>query len=264
MRCAETLFKLPDDVQRSVLAGDSSGSALKKKINTASREWKKVQPVVLPQGRYAVIVADPPWPVDKTPYPTMKISEIDADLRQLLEAKAAEHCHLFVWTTMAHLPDALLIIQQLGWTYKFLLTWHKTNGPQNPLGPMYNSEFVVGATKGSPIFIDTRDFKTCFDGKKQGHSKKPDEFYKMIKRATLEPRLELYTRDRHDGFEAHGNEVSAFEPIVFEPPRPMKFDDGCTRAKSSGANRSLTSPAIKLETIWLMHLKNSRRSAVTR
>ena len=223
MRCATTLSELPEDVQRSVLAGDSSGPALKKKINTASREWKKAQPIVLPQGRFEVIVADPPWPVDKTPYVTMSVSEIEADLQRHLEEKAADDCNFFLWTTQAHLRDALSITQRLGWTDKFVMSWRKNNGPQNPLGPMYTEEFVVVASRGSPSFIDTKDFKTGFYGRKRAHSEKPDEFYRTIARVTRGPRLELYTRKRHEGFEAHGNEI--IDSIAIAPVMPMETDE---------------------------------------
>jgi hypothetical protein len=63
MRCAKTLCELPEDVQRAALVGDSSGKRLKQKINDTSREWKTSQPILLPEGKYDVIVADPPWPV---------------------------------------------------------------------------------------------------------------------------------------------------------------------------------------------------------
>jgi len=258
-RCAESLCKLPEQRQHKVLEGDCSGDALKKAIKHEEREWIESEPVDLPEGRYAVVAADPAWRVDKTPYPTMTVGEIEADLAYLLEEKAAEHCHLFLWATQAYLPDAISIVRRLGWTYKFLMTWRKSNGSQNPRGPMYNSEFVVVATRGSPAFIDIRDFKTCFDGQKRRHSQKPKEFYEMINRVTRGPRLDLYARDRHDGFEAHGNQVIAPEPIMLEPQRSTTFG---TRAKASRAkNRSLPSPATKLETIWLIAFEGYKPSS---
>ena len=73
-----------------------------------------------PEGNYAVIYADPPWPVgsmvmDKwespieEKYPTMSIEEI----KQLpIKELAAEQCSLFLWTTHTFLPDALKLIEE--------------------------------------------------------------------------------------------------------------------------------------------------------
>jgi len=207
IRVADRFCELPLSVQQTVLAKGSRGPALKKEIQTAFRDWKKAQPVLLPEGLFSVIVADPPWPVDKTPYPTMRHDEIEDELRRLLEEKAADDCYLFLWTTQANLPSAFQLIERLSWAYKFKMTWHKANGPQNPSGPMYNDEPVIVATKGSPSFTDIRRFKTCFEGKQRRHSEKPDEFFAMIKRVTAGPRLELFARRPHDGFEPHGNEI---------------------------------------------------------
>jgi N6-adenosine-specific RNA methylase IME4 len=226
MRVAKTLAELPDNIQQLVLSSDSSGPALKKEIHAAERKWKLTQPIVIPEGRFAVIVADPPWPMDKTPYATMTLAEVEEDLGSLLAEKAADDCHLFLWTTQGNLHAALNIIQRLGWTYTFKMTWRKAKGPKHPAGPMYNDEFIIAATKGSPHFIDTRDFKTCFEGTQRSHSEKPDEFFETIKRVTAAPRLELYARKRHDGFASHGNEVSeitAFEvPLVPTPTAPLR------------------------------------------
>jgi N6-adenosine-specific RNA methylase IME4 len=212
MRVAMKLANLPPTIQQSVLADESSGSALKRQIHSAFTAWKSAQPIQIPLGRFNVIVADPAWPVDKAPYLTMPLNQIEEDLRQLLENKADKNCHLFLWTTQAHLFDAGAMIGHWGWQYKFTMTWRKTNGPQNPSGPMYTEEFVIVATKGSPEFIDIRDFKTGFEGKKRLHSQKPDEFFETIRRATAGRRLELFARQTHAGFEPHGNEIERSTP----------------------------------------------------
>jgi N6-adenosine-specific RNA methylase IME4 len=39
------------------------------------------------------------------------------------------------------------------------------------------------------------------------HSAKPRLFYTILKDRTLEPRIDIFARKRHEGFEAWGNEV---------------------------------------------------------
>jgi N6-adenosine-specific RNA methylase IME4 len=93
-----------------------------------------------------------------------------------------------------------------------VMVWHKTTGMQPLALPKYNCEFVVYARKGTPRFVDTKGFRCCFEGKSREHSQKPDEFYDMIAKATEGPRISLFSRGGHEGFEAWGDEVDKFPP----------------------------------------------------
>jgi N6-adenosine-specific RNA methylase IME4 len=208
----DTLTKLPPEIQAAILAESTSGSKLKKRINEALREWRTANPVTMPEGRFKVILSDPPWPGDDLPYLMDRFDQIDRDHRSWLPQKAADDCFLFLWTTQANLPFAMQMIKGWGWNYSFTMVWKKGHGHKHPQRPMYDCEFVIVATKGSPQFVDTRGLRTCFQGERRTHSEKPDEFYEMIKRATAGPRLELHTRRPHDGFEAHGYEMELFKP----------------------------------------------------
>jgi N6-adenosine-specific RNA methylase IME4 len=71
---------------------------------------------------------------------------------------------------------------------------------------------VLYARRGSPRFdnIAGSGFVTCFNGVNKGHSQKPDEFYDIIRRVTEGPRIDVFSRSAHEGFEACGNEVDKF------------------------------------------------------
>jgi len=42
------------------------------------------------------------------------------------------------------------------------------------------------------------------------HSRKPDEFYDLVKRVTPGPRVDMFSREPRDGFVQCGNEVRKF------------------------------------------------------
>lgn len=173
-----------------------------------------------PDGKYRVIVIDPPWDMKRIDcdvridqhgagfdYPTMTHAEIGA---LPVEAMADDSCHLFCWTTQKHLPPTLQIIEQWGFKYVLLMVWHKAGGFQ-PFGlPQYNCEFVVYARRGSPQFVDTKAFNCCFEAPRREHSRKPDEFYDVIRRVTAGPRIDVFSREERDGFDTWGNEAGKF------------------------------------------------------
>jgi len=72
----------------------------------------------------------------------------------------------------------------------------KGGGPQPPNSPQFNAEFVVDAKRGNPKFIDRKRFAVCFDGPRREHSRKPDEFYDLVKRVTRGPRVDMFSRSR--------------------------------------------------------------------
>ena len=173
--------------------------------------------VALPPGQYQTIIIDPPWPIQKIEryeaplqgpnldYKTMTVEAIGA-----IVLPTAPDCHLFLWTTQKFLPDSFQILEAWGFKYVLMMVWHKLCGFQ-PVGlPQYNCEFAVYARKGKPLFTDTKDFFCCFDGKRREHSRKPAEFYDIIRRVTPEPRINIFSREKIVGFECTGDEVDKF------------------------------------------------------
>lgn len=172
-----------------------------------------VREVEAPTGLFDVIVIDPPWAMEKIErdvrpnqtgfdYPTMSEQELAT-----LDIPADEHCHMWLWTTHKFFPMALRLLE--AWKFKYVCTfvWHKPGGFQ-PIGlPQYNCEFAIYARKGTPQFVDTKEFNVCFDAPRGAHSEKPDAFYDVIRRVTGGRRLDMFNRRAIDGFSTWGNEA---------------------------------------------------------
>ena len=216
IKAAELLERAPDKA-KAILAGTAKTSDVVREIKReeiiAKLEDVKAREVKAASGVYDVLVNDPPWDMQKIErdmaptqvefdYPTM--SE-----QQLAEMKlpTADDAHVWVWTTHKFLPMALRLLDNWGLKYVCTFVWHKPGGFQ-PFGlPQYNCEFALYARKGTPQFIDTKAFPTCFQAPRGAHSEKPEAFYDIVRRVTAGRRIDIFNRRQIDGFDLWGNEA---------------------------------------------------------
>jgi N6-adenosine-specific RNA methylase IME4 len=177
-------------------------------------ESPKVKRLKEVEGRFDLIECDPPWPEagggggsKPLGYKLLKLEEIECVVGRQLEKHAAADCHFFLWTTQKFLPVALDLLKKWGFEYGFHLIWHKPGGPQ-PVGyPQYNHEIILYARLGSPKFVDTTDFWTCFEAPRRTHSEKPQKFYETLRRVTAGRRLALFARRKIEGFTVWGDQA---------------------------------------------------------
>ncbi|MEG3637675.1 Spo0J and IME4 domain-containing protein [Magnetococcus sp. PR-3] len=229
---AADLSNLPQEAQQAVVAKGEEAildaakeiRARKAKENAAQRAQVRADALKmdLPDGKYRTIIIDPPWPMQKVErdqrldqvgfdYPTMSEVELaDLDVGGL----AHEECHLFLWTTQKFLPMAMRLMEKWGFPYIFQMVWHKPGGFQ-PFGlPQYNCEFVLFGRKGRLEFLETKSFSTCFNAPRREHSRKPNEFYDLIRRVSPSPRIDLFSREQREGFDTWGAESGKFGEVA--------------------------------------------------
>jgi len=175
--------------------------------------------------KYKIIYADPPWAYNdkrnKHPrlsggalshYKTMSIQEIkNLPIKDITE----ENCMLFLWATFPNLQEALDVIKAWGFKYKTLgFSWIKTN--KNNGKPFFgigyytksNCEVCLIGVKGKPIVIDNSISSVIMETK-QEHSKKPNLIRnKIVQLCGDLPRIELFAREKVEGWDAWGNEVN--------------------------------------------------------
>lgn len=178
--------------------------------------------------RYKIIYADPPWQFASkqyqdggrqflplsSKYQTMRID----DIKQLpVESITDQDAVCFLWVCDAFLKEGIEVLESWGFTYKTIaFNWIKQYASGafcfNPAPYTLKSwEICLLGTKGK-----TRQFKNDDSVKgliislRSTHSKKPDEIRYRIEQLFGDlPRIELFSRNKVDGWDAWGNEVES-------------------------------------------------------
>ena len=186
----------------------------------------------LPLNHFGAILADPPWKFEtwgsqanattdvNRHYSTMTIDEIAA---LPVSSLAADSSVLFLWICWPTMDRALEVISAWGFTYKTCaFSWIKANGSQLDMfsndvpvqiGTGYwtrsNSEVCLLATKGQPKRINS-DVRQAIVAPRREHSRKPDGIHERIERLVAGPYLELFARQKREGWTTWGNQTDKF------------------------------------------------------
>lgn len=182
-----------------------------------------------PAGPYKVIYADPPWAFSNysdewhkqgeksrwvgKKYGVMTTQDImDLPVKNLADKDSV----LFLWATMPKLPEAFKVMNAWGFKYKTCaFTWVKENTKADTLftgmgfWTRANAEICLLGTRGSPKRV-SRSVRQIIISKRREHSRKPDEARgRIVELMGDVPRIELFAREKVDGWDSWGNEVES-------------------------------------------------------
>lgn len=175
------------------------------------------------EKKYNIIYADPPWQFKtfskkgkekksaELHYPCMNLEDIkNLPIKNLCK----KDCVLFIWVTFPFLEKVFEVLESWGFKYKTCgFNWVKKNKKSDTYftGCGYwtrsNSEICLLATIGNLTRVSKSVHQVC-DARVMEHSKKPDEIRNRIVELLGDiPRIELFARQKVDGWDCWGNEV---------------------------------------------------------
>jgi len=174
--------------------------------------------------KYSIIYADPPWAylwgtgkdggnfAPEKHYQTMSVDEICAlNIKPIRET----NCALFLWATMPTLPDSIKVMDAWGFKYKTCaFSWVKIRKDGVPLRGMgsytkSNIEICLLGMRGHIKAID-KTVPQMLMHERLGHSIKPPIVRERIVQLFGDlPRIELFARQKIDGWNAWGNEIES-------------------------------------------------------
>ena len=202
-----------------------------------AKNKKKVNPLkdifpALPNKKYQVIYADPPWDYggkmqyDKSTiksenidfkrdifissasfkYPTLKLSE----LKQLdVKSISDDSCILFMWTTGPQMANSIILGESWGFEYKTIaFVWDKM--VHNPgRYTLSQTEFVLAFKKGIfPTPRGARNIRQLIQIHRGQHSEKPSAVIDGItKMFPMQDKIELFARNNYNGWDNWGLEI---------------------------------------------------------
>ena len=163
---------------------------------------------------YTTILMDPPWTergggkskrgADRH-YPLLRTQEMPAVIYGSGVFNPAPNAHLYMWATNNFLSDAMWLMKCLGFAYKTNVCWVKD---KKGLGQYFRGQhelLLFGVRGRGPLArTDRKNLSTVIQAERSKHSKKPIEAYHHIEARSHGPYLEMFARERRNGWDAWG------------------------------------------------------------
>jgi N6-adenosine-specific RNA methylase IME4 len=181
--------------------------------------------------RYPILLCDPPWDykgqtqhggtgVKDTGsaaghYPTLTLKQLmDLDVQSI----TADDALMFMWSSSPHLDQAVTLLKVWGFQWATVgFVWDKQR--VNPgFYTMSQCELCLVGKRGRiPRPRGARNVRQLVSAMRGEHSEKPGEVRERI--VAMFPhhrRVELFARERSDGWDAWGNEVQSDVELKFK------------------------------------------------
>ena len=223
---ADKLVNDNPEMAEEVASGNMTLTQVSRKLKEKKREdprkknAKKVKKnrdineIVAEGVKFATILIDPPWDLKdegdvnqmgraKADYATLSYEKL---LKWPVGSFADKDCHVYCWVTNRSMPKVFSLIEQWGFRYITLLTWPK---PSFGLGNYFRgqTEHIAFGVKGSQM-LKRKDVGTLLPTWPRGkqHSSKPTEIYELIESCSPCPYLEIFGRNKRDGWTIIGED----------------------------------------------------------
>jgi len=211
---AKIIVQLPEDKREIALEKKLETKkdirSIVREINNAEKN-QNVKPT--PEGKFSIIYADPPWEYEysvstsreiENHYPTLELEKIKAT-----EIPADDNAMLFLWAPAPKIEEALEVMKAWGFSYRTNLVWVKDKIGMGYYARVKHELLLIGIKGegiGTPL-PENRPESVIF-AERTEHSKKPDVFYEIIEKMyPKHSKIELFARNKREGWEGWGNEV---------------------------------------------------------
>jgi N6-adenosine-specific RNA methylase IME4 len=194
------------DYTQKLTAGDVA-----KIIRTVTHE-NKIVDLPIPEGKFNVILADPPWRYQfvetesraiENQYPSMELEEIKE-----LQIPSDIDSVLYLWATAPKLEEALQVLNSWGFIYKTCAVWDKERKGMGYWFRIQHELLLVGVKGNFATPEPENRFDSIFRSPREEHSKKPEIVYEMIEQMFPTAKyLEVFARNIREGWASWGNQI---------------------------------------------------------
>ena len=174
-------------------------------------------------NKYQIIYADPPWkyggsggtkwsPASEY-YPVMSFEEL-MSMKPVINNISDKDCLLFMWVVSSALDKCIEVGKSWGFNYiTVAFVWYKQRANVGNY-TMSGCELCLLFKKGKIPSDRVRNpgQKQFYSEPVTIHSRKPLEFADRIKKMyPISKKIELFARNKHDGFDCWGNDINLKE-----------------------------------------------------
>lgn len=183
----------------------------------AAKKRKIIEGQAVLQGCYRVVYADPPWAYGRAAgvtsaqdhYGGMSIAEL---CKLPVASHTYDHAVLFLWVTAPMLyenPGPREVIDAWGFKPKTGIVWDKVNHNFGNYVSVRHEHLII-ATRGSCTPDRPTPMPDSVQTERQDgeHSAKPESFRKLIEKLYDGPYLELFAREKVEGWDCFGNDAA--------------------------------------------------------
>jgi len=177
--------------------------------------------------KYKTVVVDPPWTINNdkplvlphSPFPCLPYSSMTPqDIQSFpIDEYADKAALLFLWVINSTIQEGFNLLFDWGFRFHHMITWDKGSGHAIWSPIMGRTEHCLFAYRGN--FRELTDNKMgvmqslITTGGVRTHSQKPPLFYQLLRAWTPEPRIDIFARNAHEGFDGWGDEYVGEGPL---------------------------------------------------